>query len=285
MASRYGDRDTRIYGGGGRRKPLPTEPPFTAFVGNLPKGTLQGDVIKIFSTKKGIQVKNVRLVMDKETDKFKGFCYVEFEDLVSLEEALSLNEGIIVEGNPIRIDVAEDKRGDRGGFDRNGRGGRGGFRGNRHGDRNDRGGFQDRNDRGNFDEIGGGFSDKVHRGGGRNFEHRGNRGSYGHFEDNGTSDRGGKEWFRRGGIGGGGDAGRAGYGGRFKQESGNRDRRPFGGDEFKETQSADVSNRPRLQLQPRTVKDPLNQLANTTQAETIFGGAKPREEKLATMKD
>lgn len=66
--------------------------------------------------------------MDKETDKFKGFCYVEFEDLISLEEALSLNEVIVVEGNHIRIDVAEDKRGDRGGFDRNGRGRGGKFK-------------------------------------------------------------------------------------------------------------------------------------------------------------
>ena len=37
-------------GGGGRRvrKPMPEEPPFTAYVGNLPSGVTQGDVEKIF---------------------------------------------------------------------------------------------------------------------------------------------------------------------------------------------------------------------------------------------
>lgn len=102
---------------------MPTEPPYTAYVGNLPYGVVQGDVDKIFVNQ---NVKGVRLVKDRETDRFKGFCYVEFEELVDLTSALDLNGVVVVDGNPIKIDIADGKRGDKGGFDRRGRGGGGG---------------------------------------------------------------------------------------------------------------------------------------------------------------
>ena len=51
----------RGYGGGGggyndggdrQKKPFPEEPPYTAFVGNLPRGIVQGDIEYMFQNLK-----------------------------------------------------------------------------------------------------------------------------------------------------------------------------------------------------------------------------------------
>ena len=43
--------------------------------------------------------------------------------------------------------------------------------------------------------------------------------------------------------------------------------------------SEELAGRPRLKLQPRTVKDPVNDVASSVQQMSIFGGAKPRDEQ------
>lgn len=70
---------------------------------------MQGDVLKIFPN---LKVKSVRLVKDRETDHFKGYCYVEFEELEELKEALALDSMILLDNadETLRIDVAEPKK-------------------------------------------------------------------------------------------------------------------------------------------------------------------------------
>merc|ERR1711862_908992 len=165
--------------------------------------------------------------MGKETDKFKGFCHVEFEDQASLQQALQL-DGALLEERNIRVDVAEGRK------DRDG--GR-------------RGGYDDRR--------GGGYDDGGHRGH-NNYNQGGHRG--GRYDHQDRRDNPGSH---------------ANFGRRDRRDS---DRRPPPDNDFKEPTAEEAAARPKLKLLPRTKKDPVNALADTMQSQSIFGGAKPREE-------
>ncbi|CAF4832561.1 unnamed protein product, partial [Rotaria magnacalcarata] len=102
----YGYANGRGGGGGGgapRNHVIPTEPPYTAYIGNAPDSMVQGDFEKHLFT--GMKVKQVRLVRDRQTDRFRGFAYVDFEDEESLRRAIDL-DGTFINDRPIRIDVA-----------------------------------------------------------------------------------------------------------------------------------------------------------------------------------
>ncbi|XP_053693265.1 eukaryotic translation initiation factor 4H-like isoform X2 [Sabethes cyaneus] len=299
MAGR-GGHDNNRYGGERQRRPLPTEPPYIAYVGNLPQGVVQGDLNSIF---KDFTVKNIRLVKDKETDVFKGFCYVEFETLDELKRALDLDGMIALNdsASTLRIDIAEQKKNDRGGFNKRGgppnRGpGGGGY--NNKGGNNRQGGDRhygnDNYGRNDFDR---------NRGRSNNYNDRGpSRGRYGNFNEeigggrdgggrddwsrdhDGRNDRGGDSYNRDGDrfnryAGGPGSSG----GGRrdHRDHDRRKDHPPPGLAPALSLAERDAG-RPKLNLKPRTVAAPLNALADTKQAAAIFGNARPREEKLAS---
>ncbi|EDV46863.1 eukaryotic translation initiation factor 4H isoform X1 [Drosophila erecta] len=348
MAGRGGYEHARGgFGGDRASKQLPTEPPFIAFVGNLPQGLVQGDVIKIFQD---FEVKYVRLVKDRETDQFKGFCYVEFETLDNLERALECDGRIKLDdlSAPLRIDIADRRKNDRpgggvgggnGGMTR-GDGGRDGFQkrgpprqggssqsysrggpGTGGGGREGGGGSGNRGDsRGSYNDSYGGHNDRSRGGGGsgagsgggmnRGYNDRpANRGRYGNFNNddrpfdrNQDRDRGQRE---------GSYGNQSRDGDRYNNFSRHRDRerthynpnqqseRPSGGMSGlgggsggsgglgvgggSSMGAIDDNERPRLQLKPRTIAAPINAVAETKQSASIFGNAKPREEKLKEL--
>lgn len=89
----------------GKKLPLPTKPPYQVYVGNLPAGIIQSDVEEIFEE---CDVLTARLVYDRESSKFKGFGYVEFNSIEGLKKALEFH-GAELEGNHIKVDIAEQK--------------------------------------------------------------------------------------------------------------------------------------------------------------------------------
>ncbi|GAA5841092.1 hypothetical protein JCM3766R1_006663 [Sporobolomyces carnicolor] len=82
--------------------PIPTEPPFTCFVGNLTFEVIEPDVEDFFT---GLSVKSVRLVSGQD-GKPRGFGYVEFNTVDDLKNALTLS-GQDLGGRVVRISVAE----------------------------------------------------------------------------------------------------------------------------------------------------------------------------------
>ncbi|KAL7745491.1 hypothetical protein ACLKA6_015489 [Drosophila palustris] len=295
MAGRGGYEHARGGFGGERHvRQLPTEPPFIAYVGNLPQGLVQGDVTKIF---KDFEVKNVRLVKDRETDMFKGFCYVEFETLDNLERALECDGRIKLDdlSAPLRIDIADRRKNERPGGGIGGGGGNGGGM-SRDGGRD---GFQKRGP-----PRQGGSSQSYSRGGpgtgggreaGGGSGNRGdsrdrplNRGRYGNFNNDERFDR---NQDRERGQREGSYGNQSRDGDRYNNFSRHRDRERthYNPNQQPERPSGvamgaiDDTERPRLQLKPRTIAAPINAVAETKQSASIFGNAKPREEKLKEL--
>ncbi|KAM0751491.1 hypothetical protein T439DRAFT_347362 [Meredithblackwellia eburnea MCA 4105] len=82
--------------------PIPTAPPYTAFVGNLSFDVLEDDLKDFFT---GLSTTSIRLVQGHDM-RPKGFGYVEFANVEDLKSALALT-GQTVGSRPVRISVAE----------------------------------------------------------------------------------------------------------------------------------------------------------------------------------
>ncbi|KAF8072150.1 hypothetical protein FPV67DRAFT_1578519 [Lyophyllum atratum] len=90
--------------------PMPTQPPYTAFIGNLAFDLTESELEEFFSPSK---TKSVKIIRDRE-DKPKGFGYIEFEELDGLKDGLA-KSGSNFSGRTIRVSVAEPPK-ERGAF-------------------------------------------------------------------------------------------------------------------------------------------------------------------------
>lgn len=122
----------------------------SAFVGNLPLTLVQGDVEKIFQNE-GAKIRSIRMVRDRETDRFKGNCFIEFEDEASLATAIALDGALLGGPNGIPLRVQDNRKDNRG--SQRGRGNSRGYynNNNRSKERNPNSGNPERISRANSD--------------------------------------------------------------------------------------------------------------------------------------
>ncbi|KAG8946450.1 hypothetical protein FRC04_011626 [Tulasnella sp. 424] len=84
--------------------PLPTKPPYTAFVGNLAFDISERDVEDFFK----VPLKSIKIIKDRE-GRAKGYGYVEFETLQGLKDGLA-KTGAHLSGRTVRVSVAEPQK-------------------------------------------------------------------------------------------------------------------------------------------------------------------------------
>ncbi|XP_052804881.1 eukaryotic translation initiation factor 4B-like isoform X2 [Mya arenaria] len=214
---------------------VPTDPPFTAFVGNLPYEASEEKLMVFFEQ---LDPDNVRLPDDN--GRMRGFGYVQFKTRQGLIDALGMNEEVFG-GRKIRVDLAGESQNDNrkgggrddGGPDRT----EGDWRSQPKSDSaySDRGNYGRSDDRGpsRYDDRGPSRDDRGPAryedrgfGGDRRSDRGGDYGGFGRREDRGFG--GGRDRNdddRRGGFGGGGnrDDGGRGFGSGFRRDDEGRD--------------------------------------------------------------
>ncbi|KAF3483281.1 translation initiation factor 4B [Arthroderma uncinatum] len=158
--------------------PMPTQPPYTAHIGNLSFEATQADIQELFAE---CEVTSVRVVEDKLTGAPKGFGYVEFASVDGLKKALTF-QGTSLQGRNIRVSIAEPPK-----------------------DRHDTRDFSDWTRKGPLPDLPGQrrVSDRPSFGGGRNFDagsdagsERGGRRGYEQANDGRSRDF--SNWERKG---------------------------------------------------------------------------------------
>lgn len=121
------------------------------YVGNLSFYTTEDTLLRTFS--QCGEVSEAKLVIDRETGRSRGFAFVVMGSDAEAQKAISELDGTDLDGRPLRVNIAEERKpraggggGGGGGFGRRPGGGGGGGGGDR-GPRGGGGGGGDRRNR------------------------------------------------------------------------------------------------------------------------------------------
>ncbi|MDX2270563.1 MAG: RNA-binding protein [Cyanobacteriota bacterium] len=98
----------------------------TIFVGNLSFKASEEDLRDVFAEYGG--VKQIKLPVDRETGRKRGFAFVELENEADEQKAIDELDGANWMGRDLRVNKAQPRQMDGGGGGRESRGGGGGYR-------------------------------------------------------------------------------------------------------------------------------------------------------------
>ncbi len=78
------------------------------YVGNLSYSVTDNDLRDAFSAD-GNEVTDVKIVMDRDAGRPRGFAFVEFEDDEAAQRSIALLNGKDLKGRPLRVNEAENR--------------------------------------------------------------------------------------------------------------------------------------------------------------------------------
>jgi len=95
------------------------------YVGNLSYNVTEPELKEVFA-ENGRNVKEVKVVLDRDTGRPRGFAFVEMTTDAEAAQAIETLNGREIQGRPINVSEARERapRGGGGGFGGGGRGGR-----------------------------------------------------------------------------------------------------------------------------------------------------------------
>ncbi len=99
------------------------------FVGNLSFEVTDFDLEDLF--KQHGEVISAKVILDRDTNRSRGFGFVEMSSDSSAQSSIDALNGTEVKGRAINVSIAKERTEDRGGF-RNSGGGGGGFKKKRY---------------------------------------------------------------------------------------------------------------------------------------------------------
>ena len=98
------------------------------FVGNLSFNTTEDTLSEMFQ-QNGIATASVQVMLDRDTGRSRGFAFVDLANDADLPNAVKALDGKSLDGRPLRVNEAEERKPRSGGGGFGGGGGGGGGRG------------------------------------------------------------------------------------------------------------------------------------------------------------